>query len=88
MKVRTVKLLYTLKTENGYIPGGIYSVDSPKGIPKEVLKEIERKRNTVRVLVYDQDDEIKAKKTEKTVLIDDREADVTTEKKRSRRKSE
>ncbi len=81
MKIRTVKLLYTLKTENGYIPGGIYSTDSPKGIPEKVLDEVKRKRNTVQVLAYEQDvmEQSVEVDQDETALIDDQIADVQTE---------
>jgi hypothetical protein len=91
MKIRKVKLLYTLKTENGYIPGGIYDADSPKGIPKAVLKEVERKRSTVQVLVYEEDKIEEKTEEEYTTMIYDASTDLQTEeeeapRKRSRRK--
>lgn len=87
MKIRKVKLLYTLKTENGYIPGGIYDADSPKGIPKAVLKEVERKRSTVQVLAYEKDKIEEKTEKEYTTMIYDNSTDLQTEEKAPRKRS-
>ncbi len=53
MKIRKIKALYTIKTKNRKIPKGVYSVDSPGGIPEVLIQEAERGCMTVQVLEYD-----------------------------------
>lgn len=55
MRIRKVRVLYTIKTKNGKnIPRGVYSIDSPKGIPPEVMKEAEKEKSfIVEVLQYE-----------------------------------
>ncbi len=53
MKIRKIKALYTIKTKDKKIPKGVYSVDSPGGIPEVLIQEAERGCMTVQVLEYD-----------------------------------
>ncbi|MFP4448498.1 MAG: hypothetical protein ACLFPH_07160 [Bacteroidales bacterium] len=48
-----MKALYTIKTSKGKYPKGVYSVDSPQGIPKLLLEEAERGAKTVEILEYE-----------------------------------
>ena len=54
-KVRRVETLYSYKLPDGsLLPRGVYSVDSPKGIPEAVIKDALKGRTTVRVLEWEE----------------------------------
>jgi len=80
MSIRKVELLYTLRTKTGKIPKGVYSVDSPRGIPSEVQVEAEKEKSSVvRVLQYDK--KTKPQIKSEMTTIDTEEDVVETEEK-------
>jgi len=85
MRIRKVETLYTIKTKTGLIPKGVYSVDSPRGIPKVVLEEAERGSNIVKILAFDREvEEVAAVKSEgpeagETTMLDEGKDSVNLE---------
>ncbi len=72
-KARRVQTLYSFKQSDGsLLLKGIYSMDTPQGIPQMIQDEAARGATTVRVLEWDT--EVEKKKVEVQV-----EPEVTTE---------
>lgn len=93
MRIRKVRVLYTIKTKNGKnIPRGVYSIDSPKGIPPEVMEEaVKEKSFIVEVLQYEKNPN-KPIKSEVTTIDENQDvietADVVVEKEQEEEEEE
>ncbi len=79
-KVRRVETLYSYKLPDGsLLPRGVYSVDSPKGIPEAVIKDALKGRTTVRVLEWEEvKKSVSTPKPEEVVTTLDEEEAVET----------
>lgn len=53
--IKRVQTLYSYKSPEGMIPKGVFSIDSPGGIPDVILQDAKKGRNTVVILDMSED---------------------------------
>jgi len=94
MQIKRVQTLYSYKKKDGSLHlRGIYSVDSPGGIPDMIMEDAIAGRRTVRVLewVEDESKKIEPELSEDVVMLDkelivtsdnDEDSNVSVEKKK------